>query len=117
MNKTKASAAQVGGSHYKDFAIQPGFFCQTNNIPFFESLAIKYLVRHKQKNGREDLAKAIHCIQLVMEAEYDRGSEREDDSVEEKVEDSGGVKRPPCFAGCISNHKEQCCQQKRAKSV
>jgi len=61
---------QIAGTHYKDMAIQPIEFCQRNRLGYAESLAIKYLCRHGKKNGRQDLQKAIHCIQLLMEMEY-----------------------------------------------
>lgn len=61
---------QVGGGHYKDLPIQPVEFCQRNKLGFCESSAIAYLCRHGRKNGRQDLEKAIHFIQLLMEMEY-----------------------------------------------
>ena len=66
----KAIDKQVGGSRYKDMAIQPGVFCQANNLRFFESLAIKYISRHQKKGERLDLEKARHCIDLILEADY-----------------------------------------------
>jgi hypothetical protein len=63
-------SSQVGGDHYKEFEIQPAEFLQRNKIPYMESCAIKYLLRHKQKNGAEDLKKAIHYIQLLLDTEY-----------------------------------------------
>lgn len=67
---TTANKSQVGGDHYSGMAIQPGVFCQKNRIPFFESIAIKYLCRHSKKGGEEDLRKAIHSIELAIEEEY-----------------------------------------------
>lgn len=58
---------QIGGDHYKDMAIQPIEFCELNKLSACETLAIKYLCRHRSKNGRQDLEKAIHCIQLLIE--------------------------------------------------
>jgi len=60
----------VGGSHYKKYAIQPVEFIRQNNIPYIEGCAIKYLVRHKDKNGKEDLEKAKHYIDMLINAEY-----------------------------------------------
>jgi hypothetical protein len=60
---------QVGGSHYKDFKIQPVEFCFINNIPYLEATAIKYLCRWRNKNGIEDLEKAKHFIQLLIDLE------------------------------------------------
>ena len=61
---------QIGGSHYKDWAIQPSEFIQANDISWLEANAIKYLCRHKAKGGREDLLKAKHCIDLLLEQDY-----------------------------------------------
>ena len=67
----KPSDTQVGGSHYKDFAIQPGVFSQMNKLRFFESNIIKYACRHRLKgSGREDIRKVIHYAQLILEEEY-----------------------------------------------
>jgi hypothetical protein len=62
---------QVSGSHYKDLVIQPIQFIHANNIPFMEANVIKYICRHKTKNGLADLEKAKHYIELLMELEYD----------------------------------------------
>lgn len=67
---TKASDVQVGGSHYKNMPVQPWHFCQRNKIPYGESCVIKYLCRHREKNGAEDLRKAIHNIEMILEDEY-----------------------------------------------
>lgn len=70
MNK-KSLATQVGGSHYKDLLIQPVVYCQKNKLVYCESNAIKYVTRHNRKGcGLEDLKKAIHYIELLIELEY-----------------------------------------------
>lgn len=61
---------QVGGSHYMDLKIQPIEFIHANNIPFCEANAIKYLCRHRAKNGLQDLEKAKHYIDLLIKLEY-----------------------------------------------
>lgn len=66
----KATAVQVGGGHYKSMVIQPVEFCQKNRLPYCEANAIKYLCRHRDKNGLEDLKKAKHYIDLLIELEY-----------------------------------------------
>ena len=66
----KATKKQIGGSHYQHFKIQPVEFCYHNNIPYLEATAIKYLCRHREKNGLEDLQKAKHFIDLLIEFEY-----------------------------------------------
>lgn len=62
-------AKQVGGTHYKQFKIQPVEFCQVNNIGYCESSCIKYLCRWKDKGGIDDLKKAIHFIEMLVELE------------------------------------------------
>lgn len=71
-----ALSSQVGGSHYKDCKIQPIEFIHANNIPFCEANAIKYLCRWRIKNGIQDLEKAKHYIDLLIELEKrnDRGT-------------------------------------------
>jgi len=64
-----AKNQQIAGSHYKEMAIQPVEFVYKNNIPFIEGCIIKYICRHKRKNGVEDLKKARHFIDLLIEFE------------------------------------------------
>lgn len=64
---------QVGGSHYKSMEIEPIVFCQKNRLGYAESLAIKYICRHRMKGGEEDLLKAIHCLEMLIEMEYPNG--------------------------------------------
>jgi len=61
---------QVGGTHYRSMIIQPSEFINKNNIPFAEGNAIKYLCRHKQKNQKQDLEKAIHYCQMAIDRDY-----------------------------------------------
>jgi hypothetical protein len=62
---------QIGGDHYKDMAIQPAEYATKNKLGFLEGNAIKYISRHGKKNGAEDVKKAIHCLELLLEYEYD----------------------------------------------
>ena len=61
---------QVGGSHYKKMKIQPSMFVIENELLFPEGNVIKYICRHKFKNGKEDLEKAIHFIEMIIERDY-----------------------------------------------
>ncbi len=70
----RALDQQVGGDHYKDMAIQPIEFCHRNNLGACETIAIRYICRHKRKNGREDIEKAIHTLQMLIEMEYSDGA-------------------------------------------
>ena len=58
---------QIGGSHYKDFAIQPVEFIHRNGIDFLSGNVIKYVCRWKSKGGLNDLEKAKHYIELLIE--------------------------------------------------
>lgn len=66
----KPSDIQVGGNHYKDMVIQPSEFIHKNRIPWNDGNVIKYVCRHRSKNGAEDIKKAIHYLQLILEWEY-----------------------------------------------
>jgi len=68
--KPTALDVQVGGGHYKSFAIQPVEFIQRNKLGFCEGNAIKYLCRHKEKGGAEDIKKVIHYCELLLQLEY-----------------------------------------------
>lgn len=61
---------QEGGNHYKVLKIQPVEYVHANQIPFIEGNIIKYVTRHKTKNGKQDLLKARHFIDLLIELEY-----------------------------------------------
>ena len=63
---------QVGGEHYKQYAIQPAQFALANGLDYAQSNAIKYIVRHKDKNGVQDLDKAIHYIELLKQHHYNK---------------------------------------------
>ena len=65
-----ATDRQVGGNHYKDMTIQPVEFIHRNDLGYMEGLAIRYICRHRLKNGVEDIDKAIHCLQMLKEYEY-----------------------------------------------
>ena len=61
---------QVGGSHYKTMKIQPSKFINENKLLFAEGNAIKYICRHNLKGKKEDLLKAIHYIEMIIERDY-----------------------------------------------
>jgi hypothetical protein len=69
----KASETQVAGLHYASLVIQPAEFIQRNGLGWCEGNAIKYVCRHRNKNGRQDIEKAIHYLQLLLEWEYPDG--------------------------------------------
>lgn len=61
---------QVGGDHYKHMPIQPMEYSMKNNLNACQHTAIKYVTRYKVKGGKQDLLKAIHCIEMLIEMEY-----------------------------------------------
>lgn len=69
-SKKPASSLQIGGNHYKSYAIQPAEFIHKNKLGFLEGNIIKYVCRHGAKHGREDLEKARHYLELLLEWEY-----------------------------------------------
>jgi hypothetical protein len=60
---------QIGGSHYKDMAIQPIEYIHKNGLGFCEGNVVKYITRWKTKNGIEDLRKVIHYAELLIQME------------------------------------------------
>lgn len=60
---------QVAGSHYKDLKIQPVEYIHANNLGYAEGNVIKYVTRWRKKDGRRDLEKARHYIDLLLELE------------------------------------------------
>ena len=65
---------QIGGNHYKDYTIQPVEFIHANNVPFLEGNIIKYIMRHKKKNGIQDLEKAKHYLEILIQLDYGKHS-------------------------------------------
>ena len=61
---------QIGGKHYQNFSIQPSKFVIENELLFPEGNVIKYICRHRFKNGKEDLEKAVHFIEMIIERDY-----------------------------------------------
>jgi hypothetical protein len=61
---------QVGGTHYMYMKIQPAEFINKNKLLFAEGSAIKYICRHNHKGGEEDVKKAIHYLEMILERDY-----------------------------------------------
>jgi hypothetical protein len=66
MTTQDANAMQVGGDHYKT-KIQPWDYIIANGIGYLEGNVIKYVSRWKEKGGVEDLKKAQHYLQKLIE--------------------------------------------------
>ena len=61
---------QVGGKHYGKMKIQPAEFINENKLLFAEGNAIKYICRHSVKGKEEDIKKAIHYLEMILERDY-----------------------------------------------
>jgi len=67
---------QVGGDHYSKMKIQPAEFVNKNKMLFAEGNAIKYICRHINKGGKQDLEKAKHYIDMIIERDYGDDAEK-----------------------------------------
>ena len=67
---SKVYSKQIGGNHYRKFKIQPSKFVIENKLLYPEGCVIKYIIRHRLKNGKEDLLKAKHFIVMIIERDY-----------------------------------------------
>ena len=61
---------QVGGNHYAKMKIQPAEFINENKLLFAEGNAIKYICRHSVKGKEQDIKKAIHYLEMILERDY-----------------------------------------------
>jgi len=61
---------QVGGKHYLKYKIQPSKFVVENKLLYPEGSVIKYILRHQDKGGKQDLKKAKHFIDMIIERDY-----------------------------------------------
>lgn len=65
----KANDTQVGGQHYKAKTIQPWDFIAANGLGYFEGNIVKYVSRWRDKGGLDDLRKARHYLDKLIELE------------------------------------------------
>ena len=61
---------QIGGKHYRKMKIQPAEFINENKLLFAEGNAIKYICRHPYKGKKDDILKAIHYLEMILERDY-----------------------------------------------
>ena len=71
-------SVQEGGGHYKKYAIQPIEFAMQNNLNYCQANVVKYVTRYKDKGGVQDLKKAIHNIEILIELEENNGTFKKD---------------------------------------
>jgi hypothetical protein len=94
---------QVGGDHYRDGGIQPVQYIEANNLGFLEGCVIKRVTRHDREGGkgRQDIEKAIHELQLLLELRYPK--ERmagESQAALSNIEPTPDASRP-IVTGCV----------------
>ena len=68
---SKAYKKQVGGNHYQSMVMQPSEFINKNKLPFAEGSAIKYICRHAAKGKEQDIHKAIHYLEMILDRDYE----------------------------------------------
>ena len=62
---------QIGGKHYLKYKVQPSKFVVENKLLYPEGCVIKYILRHQDKGGKQDLLKAKHFIDMIIERDYE----------------------------------------------
>ena len=77
---------QIGGQHYQKFKIQPSKFVIENELLYPEGCVIKYILRHRLKGKRQDLEKAIHFIEMIIERDYPEKKDFLEEAEKEKKE-------------------------------
>lgn len=77
---------QVGGTHYAKYKIQPVDIINELGIDYIRGNILKYLVRYKDKNGMEDLRKALHYSRILLEQQV-----RAYPKIDEFIEQLDGV--------------------------
>jgi hypothetical protein len=78
---------QIGGSHYLRCAITPWEIIERNELCFFSGNVVKYLLRYKMKGGVEDLLKAQHYIEKLINIEEKRVQNRPQERFSSEVFD------------------------------
>jgi len=73
---------QVGGNHYRKYKIQPSEFCTQNKLLYPEGTVIKYVIRHQDKGGKQDLEKAKHMIDMIIERDNEEQKEKKESWIE-----------------------------------
>lgn len=70
---------QIGGDHYKKYKIQPMDYSMQNGLDPLQHTIIKYVTRFRDKNQPvEDLRKARHCIDMLLDIEMNLIKEDEE---------------------------------------
>jgi hypothetical protein len=53
-----------------------------NKLLYPEGCAIKYIIRHQDKGKKQDLLKAIHFIEMIIERDYLNTEEKTESWIE-----------------------------------
>ena len=70
----KGGSTNIRPSYYAKYKIDPWTFIIENQLGMDVGSVVKYVVRHRDKNGVEDLNKAIKCIEMMKEFYYNEKS-------------------------------------------
>ena len=73
---------QIGGKHYLKYKVQPSKFVVENKLLYPEGCVIKYILRHQDKGGKQDLEKAKHFIDMIIERDYKDEKEKKETWIE-----------------------------------
>jgi len=73
---------QIGGKHYLKYKVQPSKFVVENKLLYPEGCVIKYVIRHQDKGGKQDLEKAKHMIDMIIERDYEEEKEKQETWIE-----------------------------------
>ena len=81
-NNMSSYNRQIGGKHYIKYKIQPSRFVVENKLLYPEGCVIKYILRHQDKGGKQDLLKAKHFIDMIIERDYEEEKEKQETWIE-----------------------------------
>jgi hypothetical protein len=81
----RANDTQVAGNHYKQFQIEPWDAIVDWGLGYLDGNAVKYLSRWRHKNGIEDLKKARHYIDKLLETEMEKHNGTDPESTANRV--------------------------------
>lgn len=95
-----ALETQVGGGHYKDLPIQPMEYSMANKLDACQHTIVKYVTRFRQKGGIQDLEKARHVIDMLIEFERKAQPKASNDNVPIHINCCGAFAPPNQCARC-----------------
>lgn len=86
----KLESIQVGGEHYKGYDYQPLDLIENLNLSFAEGCILKYVIRFRDKGGKEDLLKALDYTRRELQKELkkdpkDRGKQIDPRNIAEVI--------------------------------